>query len=66
MSQCIVIKKKDNIATLLAVRVSLNRARRIIECQPDKYAVYHIAEIIESYQPNYTHENRESIQENVD
>ena len=60
MSQHVVIKKKDHVATLIATKVNRPRAKRIIEHAPDKYATYLIAEVIETITPynRNTYEDR--------
>ena len=65
MAQYIVIKKKDHIATLIATKVNKQRAERIVEHAPDKYATYLIAEVVEVITPynRENNENRESVQE---
>lgn len=70
MAQHIVVKKKDHIATLLAAKVNLKRAKMIVGQQRDKYATYLIAEVVETISPSINNkveenEDRESIQENA-
>ena len=38
MSQHVVIKKKNHVATLIATKVNRQRAKMIVEHAPDKYA----------------------------
>ena len=60
MAQYIVIKRKDHVATLIATKVNRQRAERIVEHAPDKYATYLIAEVIETITPynRNTYEDR--------
>ena len=51
MSQHVVIKKKNHVATLIATKVNKERAKMIVERAPDKYATYLIAEVIETITP---------------
>lgn len=65
MPHYVIIKKKNNVASLIATRVNLKRAKKIIEYNRDKYATYSIAEVVETITP-YNQENNEtgeSIQE---
>ena len=59
MAQYVVIKKKDHVATLVATKVNRQRAERIVEHTPDKYATYLIAEVVEVITP-YNRENNEN------
>ena len=59
MAQYVVIKKKDHVATLIATKVNRQRAKRIVEHLPDKYATYLIAEVVEVITP-YNRENNEN------
>ena len=65
MAQYIVIKKKDHVATLIATKVNMKRAKLIVDHAPDKYATYLIAEVVEAITPynRENNENRESVQE---
>lgn len=56
----VVLKKKNNVLTLIASRVNLKRARLIASHPHDKYATYLIAEIIEKVKPAED-ETRESL-----
>ena len=60
MSQHVVIKKKNHVATLIATKVNKQRAKMIVEHAPDKYATYLIAEVIETITPynRNTYEDR--------
>ena len=68
MAQCVVIKKKDHVATLIATKVNRLRAKKIIEHAPDKYATYLIAEVIETITPynRERNEDRTCLQETSD
>ena len=63
MAQHIVIKKKNHVATLIATKVNKKRAKMIVDHAPDKYAIYLIAEVVETITPynRDNHENREGI-----
>ena len=60
MSQHVVIKKKNHVATLIATKVNRKRAEMIVDHAPDKYATYLIAEVIETITPynRNTYEDR--------
>ena len=60
MSQHVVIKKKNHVATLIATKVNKKRAQMIVDHAPDKYATYLIAEVIETITPynRNTYEDR--------
>ena len=51
MSQHVVIKKKNHVATLIATKVNKKRAQMIVDHAPDKYATYLIAEVVEAITP---------------
>ena len=63
MAQHIVIKKKNHIASLIAIKVNRKRAEIIVDHAPDKYATYLIAEVVETITPynRDNHENREGV-----
>lgn len=67
MAQYIVIKKKNHVASLIAIKVNRKRAEMIVDHAPDKYATYLIAEVVETITPynRNTYENRTCLQENV-
>ena len=60
MAQYIVVKKKNKVLSLEAVRCNLKRARLISSHRFDKYAKYLICEVIEEVNP-LTYEDRESV-----
>lgn len=60
MAQYIVVKKKNKVLSLEAVKCNLKRARLIASHPFDKYAKYLICEVIEEVNP-LTYEDRESI-----
>ena len=60
MAQYIVVKKKNKVLSLEAVRCNLKRARLIASYPLDKYAKYLICEVIEEVNP-LIYEDRESV-----
>ena len=60
MAQYIVVKKKNKVLSLEAVKCNLKRARLIASHPLDKYAKYLICEVIEEVNP-LTYEDRKSI-----
>ena len=60
MAQYVVIKKKNKVLSLEAVKCNLKRARLIALHPFDKYAKYLICEVIEEVNP-LTYEDRESV-----
>ena len=60
MAQYIVVKKKNKVLSLEAVRCNLKRARLIASHPFDKYAKYLICEVIEEVNP-LTYEDRKSV-----
>ena len=60
MAQYIVVKEKNKVLSLEAVKCNLKRARLITSHPFDKYAKYLICEVVEEISPlNY--EDRESV-----
>lgn len=66
MAQYVVLKRKNHVMTLEAIRVNLKRAQMIARHPHDKYATYIIAELKETILPTYLNETGESFQETVD
>ena len=60
MAQYIVIKKKNKVLSLEAIKCNLKRAKLIASHPFDKYAKYLICEVIEEIDP-LDYEDRESI-----
>ena len=60
MAQYIVVKKKNKVLSLEAVKCNLKRARLITSHPLDNYAKYLICEVIEEVNP-LTYEDRESV-----
>ena len=60
MAQYIVIKKKNKVLSLEAIKCNLKRAKLIASHPFDKYAKYLICEVIEEIDP-LDYENRESV-----
>lgn len=60
MAQYIVIKKKNKVLTLEAIKCNLKHAKLIASHPFDKYAKYLICEVIEEIDP-LTYEDRESV-----
>ena len=60
MAQYIVVKKKNKVLSLEAVKCNLKRARFITSHSLDKYAKYLICEVIEEVNP-LTYEDRKSV-----
>ena len=60
MAQYIVVKKKNKVLSLEAVKCNLKRARLITSHPFDKYAKYLICEVIEEVN-SLTYEDRESV-----
>ena len=60
MAQYIVVKKKNKVLSLEAVKCNLKRARLIASHPFDKYAKYLICEVIEEVNP-LTYEDRKSV-----
>lgn len=60
MAQYIVIKKKNKVLSLEAIKCNLKRAKLIASHPFDKYAKYLICEVIEEIDP-LDYEDRESV-----
>ena len=60
MAQYIVIKKKNKVLSLEAIKCNLKRAKLIASHPFDKYAKYLICEVIEEINP-LDYEDRESV-----
>ena len=60
MAQYIVIKKKNKVISLEAIKCNLKRAKLIASHPFDKYAKYLICEVIEEIDP-LDYEDRESV-----
>ena len=60
MAQYIVVKKKNKVLSLEAIKCNLKRAKLIASHPFDKYAKYLICEVIEEVNP-LTCEDRESV-----
>lgn len=66
MANCVVLKRKHHVTTLVATNVSMKRARIIATHPHDKYATYLIAEVVETIPVNIPKnlpkdENRTSV-----
>lgn len=64
MANFLVLKRKNNVMSLEAIKVNLKRARLIATHPHDKYAEYLVAEVKETIKPD-RNETRESIQEDA-
>ena len=60
MAQYIVIKKKNKVLSLEAIKCNLKRAKLIASHPFDKYEKYLICEVIEEIDP-LDYEDRESV-----
>lgn len=60
MAQYIVIKKKNKVLSLEAIKCNLKHAKLIASHPFDKYAKYLICEVIEEIDP-LDYEDRESV-----
>ena len=60
MAQYVVIKKKNKVLSLEAIKCNLKRAKLIASHPFDKYAKYLICEVIEEIDP-LDYEDRESV-----
>ena len=60
MAQYIVIKKKNKVLSLEAIKCNLKHAKLIASHPFDKYAKYLICEVIEEIDP-LAYEDRESV-----
>ena len=60
MAQYIVIKKKNKVLSLEAIKCNLKRAKLIASHPFDKYSKYLICEVIEEIDP-LDYEDRESV-----